>query len=256
MFVCLSVHLSIRLSVCLSVRLSVCLSVCPSICSSVCLSVCTFVCLSVHLSVHLSIRLSVCPSVCLSVCPSIRSSVCLSVCTFVCLSVHLSVHAHIAHNALDAGCDALPFEIEAVVVKTYKHFFIYTVRCETLKKMCDEADVIYKNLTKHSGTRFLSLHPATKTMISMFSPLKDFFQHSDVCPVVIKKFFEDKCSFFWLLFLENQLKTGNEAILKMETTAGSCFEIARETKLLLEKFQNRKFLNFIPREAKEKNAEI
>lgn len=36
--------------------------------------------------------------------------------------------AHIAHNSLKHACNALPFDVEYIVVKIYSHFYIYTVR--------------------------------------------------------------------------------------------------------------------------------
>lgn len=68
--------------------------------------------------------------------------------------------SHIIHNAFDSACDQLPINIEAFAVNIYKHFRLHTVRVETLKNFCDEADVEYMKLVSHSGSRFLSLYPA------------------------------------------------------------------------------------------------
>lgn len=118
--------------------------------------------------------------------------------------VGIGCTAHIAHNALDAAVDQLPFDIEAIVVKIYKHFHIFTVRVERLKSFCDEVEVTFSMLTNHSSTRFLSLHPAVIKIIEMFPALKEFFKHSDTVPPTIQKFFESKTSLFWLKFLESQ----------------------------------------------------
>lgn len=44
--------------------------------------------------------------------------------------------AHTAHNTLKSACDCLPIDIECIVVKIYSHFYINTVRVETLKEIC------------------------------------------------------------------------------------------------------------------------
>lgn len=69
---------------------------------------------------------------------------------------------HIIHNAYDAACEQLPINIESLVVVFYKHFHIHTLRVESLKTICDDQEVTYTKLVSHSGTRFLTLHPAVK----------------------------------------------------------------------------------------------
>lgn len=164
--------------------------------------------------------------------------------------------AHISHNAADAGCAQLPLNIQAIVVQLYNHFSIYTVRVEMLKSFCDEVDVVFKNLTNHSKTRFLSLLPAVQNVIKMFLPLKEFFKKDPKCPPAIGEFFNNQTSLFWLHFIENQLDTFNKSILRVETTKGSAFEIAAETKLLREKMTHRKNLKFVPRAAKDEMIKL
>lgn len=40
--------------------------------------------------------------------------------------------AHIVHNCMQTAVDVLPIEIEALIVKIYKYFHIYTVRVTLL----------------------------------------------------------------------------------------------------------------------------
>lgn len=68
--------------------------------------------------------------------------------------------SHIIHNAFDSACDQIPVDIEALSVNIFKHFRLHTLRVETLKEFCEEAGVEYSKLVSHSGTRFLTLHPA------------------------------------------------------------------------------------------------
>lgn len=70
--------------------------------------------------------------------------------------------SHIIHNAFDSACDQLPINIESLAVNIFKHFRLHTLRVNDLEKFCDEAEVEYTKLVSHSGTRFLSLHPAVQ----------------------------------------------------------------------------------------------
>ena len=47
--------------------------------------------------------------------------------------VGIGCGAHIVHTCLQTAVDVLPIEVEALVVKIYKYFYIYTVRVTELK---------------------------------------------------------------------------------------------------------------------------
>lgn len=159
--------------------------------------------------------------------------------------------SHIIHNASDCGCLQLPIDIEALVVKIYKHFNLYTVRVETLKKFCADADVTYSKLVNHSGTRFLSLHPATKMIIEMFEPLRNYFENLNNCPATIQRFFEDEeLALFWLHFLDSQLELNNDYVLRSETKKGASFEISALVSELHIRVKTRKENMFIPFKAR------
>lgn len=68
--------------------------------------------------------------------------------------------SHIIHNGYDTACDQLPILFESLVVVIYKHFHIHTLRVESLKEICEAQEIDYSALVNHSGTRFLTLHPA------------------------------------------------------------------------------------------------
>lgn len=178
--------------------------------------------------------------------------------------------SHIIHNAFDYACEQLPFLIEPVVVRTYKHFHIFTKRVEALKEICDDAGVVYKKLENHSGTRFLSLHPAVKKVkykmkyrglilmpshnpqiIAMFEPLTTYFQDMQNCPVSLSEFYESESSLFWLTFLECQLKLSNEYVLRSETKTGTAFEISSVINELRDIVGNRQIENYLRSDAKE-----
>lgn len=75
--------------------------------------------------------------------------------------------SHIIHNAFDSACDQLPINIESLAVNVFKHFRLHTLRVNDLEKFCDEAEVEYTKLVSHSGTRFLSLHPAVQKVFKI-----------------------------------------------------------------------------------------
>jgi hypothetical protein len=163
----------------------------------------------------------------------------------------IGCNAHIVHNAFDAACNKLDFDIEAIVVKIYKHFHIYTVRVESLTTFCDNNEVQFSMLKSHSSTRFLSLYPAIQQIIVMFQPLLEYFRKEENAPETVVNFLRGETSLFWLKFLENQLELSNETILKIENSHGAAFEVAEEIGVLKSKVKNRKEQRFIPSKARE-----
>jgi len=113
--------------------------------------------------------------------------------------------AHIVHNALKKACDVIPFDVEHIIVKIYAHFYLYTVRTEALKAFCDEADVEYKKLLGYAKTRFLALGPAIKRILQLFDALKIYFTKLPKGERVVKEFFNNAESKFWLLFVQEQV---------------------------------------------------
>lgn len=114
--------------------------------------------------------------------------------------------AHIEHNAMKFACDVLPFDVECIVVKIYSHFYRNTVRVATLKSFCDEADEEYVKLLGYVKTRFLALKPAAKRILQMFAPLKTYFTSLPKGEKMLKDFFNEKSSYFWMLFILEQVK--------------------------------------------------
>jgi hypothetical protein len=120
--------------------------------------------------------------------------------------------AHIVHSAVQTAADCLPVDIESTVGKICQHFHIYTVLVQTLKDFCDFSDVEYKNILGHTKTRWLPLMPAVKRIVVVFSALASYFLSIEKCPTMLKKFFESKDSFLYLIFLQNQLEMFNACI--------------------------------------------
>lgn len=116
--------------------------------------------------------------------------------------------AHIAHNALKSACDGLPVDIECVVVKIFSHFYIYTVRVESLKRMCEAMDGIeYKQLLGYASTRFLAMGPACGRILELFDALKAYFQSLPKGEAFIKAFFDNPFSKLWLIFVKDQVSS-------------------------------------------------
>lgn len=114
--------------------------------------------------------------------------------------------AHITHNALKHACKVVPIEIESTVVLIYSHFYIHTVRTETLKEFCAEAEIEYDKLLGYAKTRFLALGPAVKRIVKVFEGLKLYFMSLGKPPKALKDLFTNPQAKFWLLFLQEQVK--------------------------------------------------
>lgn len=112
--------------------------------------------------------------------------------------------AHIVHSALKSACDALPIDVECVVVKFFSHFYIYTVRVEELKSICVDMDVQYSQLLGYAKTRFLAMGPAVGRILSLFDALKRYFL-AQSGESFLKKFFDEPFSKLWLLFVKEQV---------------------------------------------------
>lgn len=113
--------------------------------------------------------------------------------------------AHIAHNALQAACDQLHFDVELIVVKIYSHFYRYTVRTAALKDFCESVGEEYRQLLGYGKTRFLALRSCIDSIIRIFNGLKEFFLESPAGPKVLKTFFNNPMAKFWLIFVRDQV---------------------------------------------------
>lgn len=88
-------------------------------------------------------------------------------------------------------------------------------------------------------------------IILMFAPLKEYFDRLSNCPHTIRKFFSRADALFWLHFVESQLKSSNEYVLKTEGKKIASFEVAAEVSTLRIKVENRKDALFIPHAAQQ-----
>lgn len=109
--------------------------------------------------------------------------------------------AHIVHNALEDGCNVLPFDIECIVVKIYSHFYRYTVRTAKLEEFCESVQIEYQKLLGYSKTRFLALSSSVASIIRIFDALQEYFDEWEKTPPILRQFFGDKKSKLWLYFI-------------------------------------------------------
>lgn len=159
--------------------------------------------------------------------------------------------AHIVHNTIQHAVDVLPIEIEALVVKIYKYFHIYTVRVSQLKEFCDFAEIEYKKLLQHGNTRFLSLLPAIERILQMYEGLKAYFSSMEMCPILIKNFFEDERGEMYMWFVHGQLSLFNKTVLSMEKDKSSATDVASALSNLKTMLEERRDNNFVPMGAKK-----
>lgn len=84
----------------------------------------------------------------------------------------MQVWAHILNNCIQNSTDILPIDIEVIVVKMYKYFYIYTVRVDNLKTFCVDIEIEYKKMLSFSKNRFLSLIREIEIVLQMYELLE------------------------------------------------------------------------------------
>lgn len=159
--------------------------------------------------------------------------------------------AHILNNCVQNATDVLPIDVEVIVVKLFKHFYIYTVRVNELKQFCDFVNVEYKKMLSFSKTRFLSLMPAIERILQMYEPLKAYFLSIENCPMILKQFFECRTSEIWMWFVHNIASMFHKVILKVEGDKICATEAALEYFDLKNKLENRLNELFLPLKVRE-----
>lgn len=132
---------------------------------------------------------------------------------------------HILHNAAKHGIDLLQFDVEAIAMKIYSTFSIYTVRSESLKEFCSFVEIEFKELLYHSRTRWLSIYPAINRILEVYPALKSYFLSQDTCPHILTKFFENVLSEALLFFVHSIMFVFYEKIRDLEREDNSIIEI-------------------------------
>jgi hypothetical protein len=113
--------------------------------------------------------------------------------------------AHILHNTVSTAADRLSTDVEAVVVKIFNYFSIYTIKTGKLKDFCEFVNVTYKSLQSHSRTRWVSLMPAVERILQLWEALKSYFLTEGKPPKILFNFLSDPMSEAYFWFIYNQL---------------------------------------------------
>lgn len=146
----------------------------------------------------------------------------------------LGCNAHIAHNTVDRAVGNIElFDVEAIVVKIYKHFCQHTVRVTHLKAICDEAGIGYQKLLGYGQTRFLAFKGCIDRIITLFEALKTFFLNEENSQPALYRFFKCPIAKLLLIFIRDECQIFEEAIEKMEgdnVTGFTAFEIMNDLK--------------------------
>lgn len=87
--------------------------------------------------------------------------------------------------------------------------------------------------------------PAIERILQIFLGLKEYFL-SQMCPAVIKNFFDDKCGEMFLWFVHGQLTLFNKTISALEKSKSSATDVAHLLQLMKENLKERKESNFVP----------
>ena len=138
--------------------------------------------------------------------------------------VGVGCNAHIVSNSINMASGLLSVDVETILPKIYLYFKNYTVRTESLKSFCEEADVEYKKLLGYSTTRWLALADGVERVIQIYDPLKSYFMSQSNVPKIIQNFFENVCSPVYLKFVHNQAVMFKNVVLKLEKNCMSAVE--------------------------------
>ncbi|OCT74690.1 hypothetical protein XELAEV_18033677mg [Xenopus laevis] len=138
--------------------------------------------------------------------------------------VVLGCVAHVLNNSAHTSFGMIPLDIHGVVSKIFGYFHIFTVRVERLKGFCDFVGQEWKEVLSSSNVRWLSLLPALRRILDLYSAFKSFFLSDDKCPIVLKRWFSDPCTELWLQFSNATLPLFHDTIKKVETQEGIAVE--------------------------------
>ncbi|KAF2905628.1 hypothetical protein ILUMI_00548 [Ignelater luminosus] len=161
--------------------------------------------------------------------------------------IDIGCAAHIIHNTLQTAADLLPVDVDSVINKKYSHFYIFTVRIESLKTFCEEAETDYHKLLSTSKTRWLSLRPAIERILQLYAPLKSYFLSLEKCPAYLSTFFfSNNASEIWLKFVHCQASLFSSTIKMIENYKCTVTEVAKAINNPISKLEARLDQTFIP----------
>lgn len=172
--------------------------------------------------------------------------------------VGVGCNVHLLHNTSQNACNGIDiFNVEAIVVKIYKHFQRNTVRVTHLKEICDTTDIEFMELLGYGKTRFLAFRKCIARIIYLFDVLKSFFldpKEKNV-PRKLKQFFKCPIAKLLLIFVRDQSDLFEETLKKMEGDHVAGFDAARivfQLKNAIEVQNDDRFCSYDLREEKKK----
>ena len=148
----------------------------------------------------------------------------------------------------------LPIDIEYFAVKVYKYmdFYIYSVRVEELESFWEFAGNNYNKLLQHRNTKFLSLGPSIKRILSMVDGLRAYFLSQEKRLVMLRNIFQNPCLKLWLSFAKDQVSTFQACIGQIEKGSISATEVAITIANLLNNLKLKKQARFVTSVVKKK----
>ncbi|XP_025029754.1 uncharacterized protein LOC107326422 [Python bivittatus] len=157
----------------------------------------------------------------------------------------------VLHNCIQHGADLLKVDVEAVVLKIFNYFSVYTVRTESLKDFCEYIDINYHELLSHTKTRWLSLFPAIEALLEVFPALQDYFRSVTQPPVTIQNFFENDFADVYVWFLHSLMSVFQGKIAVMEREALSVIEVVNLLQSTVEVLKGRLSETFMSLKVRE-----
>ena len=128
---------------------------------------------------------------------------------------------HILHNCTKFALKALSFDVEALVLKVYSEFTSSVKRTSELASFFEFVDLEYREILRHSPTRWLSLLPAIERLLINWPALKSYFfsQGEEECAKIIWNAFkdeeEDSLPLCFCYFLQNVMQVFQNNVKQM-----------------------------------------
>lgn len=151
---------------------------------------------------------------------------------------------HILHNTAKYSFIKYPIDIQNLVIKIYGYFATSAKRNYALKECFEFSNTEFKNVLKHSPTRWLSLHLALERLINNLDQIKLFFigidklDLDDIIEIAYPESDDtNKLNEMYLNFAYDFTKSFTKTILLLEkksTNSIMIYSIMKEFKIIIE----------------------
>lgn len=126
---------------------------------------------------------------------------------------------HILHNTPEDAClNALPFDVQHILVLIYKQFYKSTKQTKSLEQCCNELSIEFAKIKGGPKTRFLAKKRSINSVLKVYEPAQKYFlsPQTKQIPVALKNSFLDKKSKLYLIIVRDLCEVFENAILKIE----------------------------------------